>query len=166
MNPNGDPLSELRDIVEPAGVSGWPPAPGWWLLGVLVLLLLAWLFWVIRRQRARARHWSRTARASLEALAHEHNDDDRRWLGELAVLVRRIALASAPRSTVAPLTGEAWLSRLDALAGSDAFSRGVGRRLIEGPWQREVSLSAADRAALIDLTDSLIRALHEREGRT
>ena len=42
-------LDELHDIQEPAQVSLWPPAPGWWILALALLLFLFWL-------TARGRH--------------------------------------------------------------------------------------------------------------
>ena len=47
MTPGGlplsDPLAELRGYHPPDPVSWWPPAPGWWLLALLILGLLTWV---------------------------------------------------------------------------------------------------------------------------
>ena len=43
-------LVSLHGIVEPDGIGFWPPAPGWWLLGLSGVIALAWLFvWIWRR---------------------------------------------------------------------------------------------------------------------
>ncbi|MCY0966500.1 DUF4381 domain-containing protein [Parathalassolituus penaei] len=52
-NPVANPAEslQLRDLHMPDPISAWPPAPGWWLVGILgVILLLAamyggWRFW-------------------------------------------------------------------------------------------------------------------------
>lgn len=52
MNPQ-DPLSQLRDIHLPATGGFWPPAPGWWLLALILLLSLAGLCWLLHRRHRR-----------------------------------------------------------------------------------------------------------------
>ena len=40
---NSQLLSQLIDIHATGEPSAWPPAPGWWVLGLLLLLVLLWL---------------------------------------------------------------------------------------------------------------------------
>ena len=70
MNPQ-DPLAALHPLREPELVSWWPPAPGWWVLGALLLLGLAILTWfALRRYQRNA--YRRQALARLEALQSEY----------------------------------------------------------------------------------------------
>ena len=40
-------LEQLAPLREPAPITWWPPAPGWWLLGVLMMALLLWgAYWL------------------------------------------------------------------------------------------------------------------------
>lgn len=141
----------LRDIHLPAAVSWWPPAPGWWLLA-LILLLACFGFWRLLH-RYRDGRVRRAARAALERLfaAHRQHRDDGRLLRELSVLIRRIALSRFPRRDIARLSGSAWLAFLDqALEGSrqeHGFSRGPGQVLAEGPYTPapELELAALQR---------------------
>ena len=162
MNPAEDPLSQLRDIVEPASVAWWPIAPGWWALALLTLAIFFAVWGLLRRRRRRAAHWSVAARAALTDLAADQQQDDKQWLASLAVLIRRISLAAEPRETVSALTGDAWLARLDDLAGGDGFRRGVGRHLTQSAWQKSVQLAEGERAALIALASKLVAALDDR----
>lgn len=41
---NTEPQLALVDIQEPVLNTFWPPAPGWWLLAVLVVLFMAYGF--------------------------------------------------------------------------------------------------------------------------
>jgi hypothetical protein len=102
---NNDPasLERLHDIVEPPPVPWWPPAPGWYLVIALAAMTLAWLG--VRRSQ----HWRATAyrRAALRELKSATTP------AAISELLRRTALAVAPRSTIASLTGEKWASWLE-----------------------------------------------------
>jgi hypothetical protein len=104
MKPDPTSLDALRDIALPPLVPWWPLAPGWYLLiGLLFLAAVVggWRIW--RRWQANA--YRREALRALAAL-------DPHDLGGHAELVRRTALAEAPRSSVAPLNGRAWIDYL------------------------------------------------------
>ncbi len=146
----------LRDIHLPADPSWWPPAPGWWVLAVLLVVALAVAARAVLRRR-RERRWQQRVQAEVErmAAAHAAQPDHARLAGEVSELLRRASLLLDPQA--AALHGEAWLGFLDARGGSDDFTRGVGRVLLDAPWRRSASFDAD---ALIALTQRwLARAL-------
>lgn len=100
----------LRDIRLPPEPPLWPPAPGWWAVLALLALVLAAVVWLVRRRR-RVR---RAALAELRRLeVRWRQDGDAAALARgLSILLRRVALATAPRREVAGLTGAAWLAWL------------------------------------------------------
>lgn len=143
------PLQEtlqLRDIHLPAAPDFWPPAPGWWILGVLALgiaswgALLAWRQFRIHRQRrhilALLEQMERSSDASTTA----------EYLGQLSNLTRRLALMRFPRHEIASLTGREWLQFLDRSGGDGQFSEGPGKVLAQGPYMRELPDDVDSRA--------------------
>jgi hypothetical protein len=138
MNPDPQQVLQLRDIHLPGNPGLWPPAPGWWLVAVIGLALLAWLTIVaLRRYRVhRRRRRILFELAGLEReLASEPTPDA---LARMAVLLRRLALTRFPRERVAGLSGSAWLGFLDETGGSGRFAAGPGRVLGAGPYQRSL----------------------------
>ena len=145
---NGAPLLELRDIHAPAAPSFWPPAPGWWLVAVLAVLLLIALAWALSRLY---RRWRRR-RIALQALLQVRRSvgDDRRALAaELSILLRRVALTRYPRSEVAGLSGVHWLQFLDETGGGGRFVSGPGRALAEAPYAPAFELDTEELCALV-----------------
>ena len=145
MNPTGP---ELRDIHVPADPSWWPPAPGWWLLAAIVIAVLAWV--ILRlRQRMQRRQWRQRVIAELDRITTDASlrADPPRLLGELSQLLRRSARlidVAAPS-----LRGTNWLAFLDQQLGGDEFSRGPGRVLLDGPYQRHTSIDVDTLLALV-----------------
>ena len=132
----------LRDIHLPDPLSWWPPAPGWWGLLVLALLLalLSYLMWRFK-QRRRVKQASRKGREQLFSDYHSRADSQL-LVHKLSLLLRRIALSHYPRSEVAGLVGEAWLLFLDlGVADTPAqggFSAGAGTALALAPYKQDV----------------------------
>lgn len=135
--PNMAPsLEQLRPLHPPPEVGLWPPAPGWWLLALLLLGLLCYGFWRLRRHRCRNRYRSQ-ALIELTALYHHYQQhgDQGRYLQQAGELLRRAALAAYPRERVAGLQGEAWTRFLAETGGLPAFTEGCGAVLAKGPYQ-------------------------------
>jgi hypothetical protein len=132
----------LRDIHQPPAPSLWPPAPGWWLLFALVLVLIAaaWV-WHHRKQR------KQRAIARLFDAAIAHAQSLPAQVAAMSELLRRAARRRDPQAD--KLQGEAWLAFLDAGDPGRRFSQGAGRLLLEGGFRRDAD--AQQVAALRDL---------------
>lgn len=100
-------LQQLAPLREPEPVHWWPLAPGWWLLGVLVLLGLAVVFWWVW-QRWQSNRYRRDALRQLKRLCSEREPT----LEQVNILLKATALRGWPRDQVAALNGEAWLRLL------------------------------------------------------
>lgn len=132
-------LDQLHPLQVPPVPAWSPQAPGWTVLAAVALTALAVLAWrTFRRWRA-GRH-RRAALAELQRLRASMRDPALRLAAARAIpaLVRRLALAHAPRAEVAALHGADWHAWLDRSLGDPArpFSSGVGRSLGEvlGDW--------------------------------
>ena len=145
-----DPLQELRDVHLPDPISWWPPAFGWWMIFVAVVVLVGLALWArAYYQRTRPR------RVALIQLKHvkqhyEIHADDQWAITEVSHLLRRYALAVFSRSQVAGLSGQAWLRFLDSTGGTNQFSEGPGLSLRSGPYQSQVGTSVTDLLPLVE----------------
>lgn len=124
---------QLKDIHLPSPVGYWPPAPGWWLLAIVLPALVWASFRWYRRPRRRA--VVKAAQAMLTAIRDDAGMDDRQKLAALSALLRRVAISRDGRESVAGLHGDAWLRYLDASLADRPFSEGEGRCLADGPYR-------------------------------
>jgi hypothetical protein len=126
MNEAATSLDRLHKIVLPPEVSWWPLAPGWYVVGgifVILILFLAHRAW---------KHWRADAyrRAALRELASVND------AATIAELLRRTALAAAPRSLIAAKTGAAWLDWLDSQC-RETMPHTVREQLTVGVYRRQ-----------------------------
>ena len=107
-----DRMWGLKELPLPEPVSWFPAAPGWWVVAVLLVLLLAWGCW---RARAawRRRAYRRDALAELDRIAAGDAG-----IETLPRLLRRTALVAFARDEVASLRGPEWARWLNAHGGS------------------------------------------------
>jgi len=124
-------LESLHDIIPAESIGWWPPAPGWYVLGILVIILLA--FHATRSVlRYRRNAYRREARAQLDALLQDVKGPA--LCMRLSELLKRTALSIYPRESVASLTGDGWLAFLDRTGRTTEFTRGAGRWVGESQY--------------------------------
>lgn len=116
-------LDRLHDLVTPLPVSSWPPAPGWFVVGTLGLVLLIVCTWTVGVRWSRNRYRREALRMLNRYAASADN------LPAVAELVKRVSLAAYPRDRVAALTGLAWQQFLDETGGRPVFTTGPGQLL-------------------------------------
>ncbi len=126
-----DVLAQLRDIHLPVDPTWWPPAPGWWLLS-LGLIVLAWFgcvrlrSWIVRRRplkRARVLYAElyqsfREQALGEEAFVHQSNE-----------ILKRLRIHSLGVQAATPASDQNWLALLDAQYGGTEFTQGPGQAL-------------------------------------
>ncbi|MCK9605493.1 MAG: DUF4381 domain-containing protein [Methylomonas sp.] len=122
----------LKDIHLPENIGWWPPAVGWWLLPILLILLILAGRYVYRRLTRKTA--IKRAQFLLTQLRRQPSDP-RQTLTDLSALLRRTAISTDTRSAVADLRGQAWLEYLDGRFADAPFSQGVGRCLADAHYR-------------------------------
>jgi hypothetical protein len=164
MSIDATSLDRLHDIITPAPIPWWPPAPGWyWVLGLVVLALL----WVlikgfVRRQRNRYRREALAELARQEAVLGNPEWRHRALLG-LAELLKRTALTAFPRKQVAALTGPKWCAFLDHTARGSHFRDALGV-VLENAIYDPRTADTVDPLKLHSLVDSIRRWIKHHDS--
>lgn len=133
-----DPLAQLQDIHVPADIGIWPPAWGWWVLLILVLVSIFALVFFIKRKKNRNAYRA-LAIAELNNIQATYSaEQNSEYLQALSIILRRTALSGFGSTFNASLKGNEWLEWLDAQCAKTKhqFSRGVGVALLTGPYQK------------------------------
>jgi len=152
MNP--DLLSQLRDIHAAPAVSWWPPAPGWW---ILALLLLVALFWLGRRLLARIQVHQRR-KQMLAWVDHLNTNidpqrDPQAYLSTLNRIFKLVALRAFPGQHCAALAGQDWADFLAANMKSPHSAESLNV-LASGPYDPAPQFDAG---TMSELTRSWIK---------
>ncbi|MCR9104891.1 MAG: DUF4381 domain-containing protein [Gammaproteobacteria bacterium] len=160
MNPQ-DPLAALQPLREPAALHWWPPAPGWWLLALLVLGLLALLVYRIA-SRWRASRYRRQGLQQLEEhrAAYDEHGDPTRFVAQINAVLKSVALCAYPRGDVSRQHGATWIEFLNTQLPHNANDHRFPPHCFEGVYQREAG--AQDTAQLLRCARYWIR--HHRSA--
>lgn len=124
-------LQQLRDIHLPAEPAWWPPAPGWWLIAVMLTAAAAWLAWRAYT-RYRRRRPLRQAQRLYEDLYQRYCQGElsrRAYLHETNELIKRVLIHGLGEHRARRASGESWLALLDSHLQTAEFSSGPGRAL-------------------------------------
>lgn len=140
-------LAQLADIHLPQPVGFWPPAPGWWILA-LVLLTLA--FFAARKYL----RYSRLHKVCQHALAEldrcynklaTTSDESAetlrlRYINEVNTVLRRVALVHFPHTASASLDGTAWVDFIRQKGESSAMTDEIAAALSYGRFQKQCNV--------------------------
>jgi len=127
-------LAQLQDIHGAGQPGWWPPAPGWWVLGLVLLALL-----VLALRKAAAHVAVRRRRKAwllaLDALGREHDPslNPHDYLAGLNRLFRAVAIRAFPGTACTRLQGEEWVAFIVSLmpeTGDDGLAA-----LAFGPYE-------------------------------
>lgn len=154
------PLDQLQPLIAPAPISAWPPAPGWWLLAVL-LPLAGFGLWRLRRLLRVKAPLSRaeqpldplrvSALAELASLPKPYDGAPAgAWLQQINALLKRLCRNQYPYSQSHTLNGRKWLAFLDNRCPAAGLTRWMV--LVEGAYKPECKL---DDKAITGLTQSV-----------
>ncbi|TWT68929.1 DUF4381 domain-containing protein [Crateriforma conspicua] len=126
MNETSTSLDRMHDILQPADVPWWPPAPGWYVVMALMSAIIVWAmfrWW----QRYQADAYRRSALAELKHAT---------TVADVSAVLRRAALAVNDRTLIAGLTGTTWAQWL-ADSAPVAMPQVVRVALTQGIYGRE-----------------------------
>ena len=128
-----DDLTQLQEIAPPQPVGYLPQTPAWYVVFALIMVALAWLLWRWYR-RHRSNRYRREALRALEQIERNIQDAGKRpaALAALPALVKRTALAFAPREQVAGLISDL----RDGLAQLESNTRELQESAILAPDQQ------------------------------
>jgi len=138
---NQSPIQNLplRDIHLPDAVSWWPPAIGWWLLPVVLIMTAAAVYLLIKHRRKRNPQpaYKKIALQELQKIRQDFNQKEASitQLRAISTLLRRIALCYLPRESVASLTGKKWVDQLNQLTPDTFFSNQLGTLISSAPYR-------------------------------
>lgn len=108
-------LAQMNDVITPEPVGLWPLAPGWWLLGILLCVLIGFSIFALWRYR-RQNRYKKFALAELATIKRNDDKYSNALLAQaLSAVLKKTALNAYPHSRhrLAALYGEAWLEFLD-----------------------------------------------------
>lgn len=130
---------QLMDIRGLDSIPWWPPAPGWWL-GTLALLLTSIVLFLLIRHLFRypPGSWRWEAQAALRDLWRQrHRQSQKEVAAQLSELLRRISIARFGREKTASISGRAWLEWLKQSDPNGFDWSGRGAVLLDLPYAPE-----------------------------
>ncbi|KPB75696.1 DUF4381 domain-containing protein [Pseudomonas cannabina] len=160
-----NPLDQLQPLIAPEAVGFWPPAPGWWLL-LLLIPLAAWGMWRLRVLLPVKASQSRSEQpldpvrvAALAELASLPKPYDGApagaWLQQINGLLKRLCRNHYPHSQSHTLNGRKWLAFLDNRCPAAGLTRWM--ILVEGAYKPECKLDDKAISGLTQAVDTWIR---------
>ncbi len=108
---------DLSPVIAPDAPTWWPLAWGWWAVVITAIALIALVFFIVKRRK-------NNQQAKQEALSYFSNSQSQDGLSPSKAqdIVRQAALSYFPREKIAGLSGDDWLTILEAQLAKPLFA--------------------------------------------
>ena len=141
---NEELLAQLADIHLPAEISYWPPAPGWWILTILLVGSIIYLIHrmvQLRNLRLVCQHALAELDNCYQRFARSEEPDlsslRLRYVNEFNSVMRRVALVHFPQANVASLGGDTWVDFIREKGDSSELNEEIASALSFGRFQTQ-----------------------------
>jgi hypothetical protein len=128
-------LDLMHELIRPEPVSWMPQTPGWWISLAWVITVVIILSWH-RYQAWCHNRYRREALAMLRSI-EANSVDDQLVAGQIAILLKRTALAAYPRERVAQLYGSEWAQFLCDAASNDPIIEQTAEQLATAAYRAQ-----------------------------
>ncbi|MGK0398145.1 MAG: hypothetical protein ACJA0I_000435 [Gammaproteobacteria bacterium] len=150
----------LKDIHLPEGVLWWPPAPGWWVLGILLILFLLLLPRLWRWLRYKPVKSLSLKEFYLIRKNYQLQKDRKQTLQAITALLRRTVISKCGRIGHAGVVGDEWINQLNQISNKDCFTQVQCELLKHGRYQPVIqSQNKADIDSLLHSCENWIKSL-------
>ena len=157
-------LAQLADIHLPAEISFWPPAFGWWILALM--LLIAGSFATRKLyEKAEQRKACQYALAELESCLKRLDESAGqkkllRYVNDVNTVLRRVALVKFPESNPGSLVGGTWIAFIRRTGNSSQLDDQLSAALSHGRFEKQIEV---DSQALYQMAHSWILSVYQRD---
>lgn len=141
---------DLGPLYEPDAVRFSFETPGWYVLGILLLLVATFLFfsWL---NRYRKNAYRREALKNIARIEHHSlNQNEGNQLNDIWVLLKLVAMETFGRQEVAQLYGDEWLEFLESKGKNTPFTH--YKQYIAKTLNATISLDPKETRSLIELS--------------
>jgi hypothetical protein len=165
-------LAQLADIHLPEPVSFWPPAPGWWILAILLLTTVAWVsskgFIASKRRKIKAQalvELDRCYRSYAADFENSSGIDGNRvklsFVNEANSVLKRVALVHFPGAAVAGLGGPQWVDFIRDNGESALLTTEIADALSHGRFQTKLEINVDE---MNNFAAQWIASLYDAQG--
>ena len=141
-----DPLQQLKTLHLPPEPSWWPPAIGWWLLILSMIILITWIVFKVVRHYQTTRP-IRHGKLLIDKLYEEYQEghiSEERFAHASNQIIKRVLVPGLGKQQYAKLSGDEWLKALDQISGTNRFTQGEGTILGNERFRPEPTLAPED----------------------
>ena len=158
-------LAQLADIHLPAEISFWPPAFGWWILALLLLIVGSFAtrkLYEKAEQRKACQYALAELENCLERLEESAGQKNLlRYVNDVNTVLRRVALVKFPESNPGSLVGETWVAFVRRTGETRQLDAQLSAALSHGRFRKQIEV---DSQALNQMARSWILSVYQKKS--